>query len=417
MQFSSHWIFSIINRDIFRSTTLLFSGSVLSYFILFIGSIPILRIYGPVEYGHYAALLSLTSILSIPATGQIHHALFLQDDLGEIKKLLSVILLFFISTLLLGLLGLLLYDILSGKVPWMYYIVVPVFLFIGTMQTLIISFAIKSQGFRQISIYKIINAILYVLVGVVIGLFKPHLIGLIAGYIVSYSIGLIYLIRVAEGANAIYNVRLNFDIYSLNKYKKFIQFTLPGELVNSTMTQVPILWVNHFFGAANTGYFKFATKVLSIPVDLIANSLGAIFKNKASQELKSSGDAKESFQGTFVLLVLSGLIVFTGLYFIVDILVPLLWGDEWAKASTIIKTLLILYFFKYSIGPLTYIAQLTSKQKEMFYINLMVAVSVVSGFFISYSFSFELVPSLWTYTFFFCSSSLITLFYSRKFSR
>ena len=114
----------------------------------------------------------------------------------------------------------------------------------------------------------------------------------------------------------------------------------------------------------------------SIPVDLIANSLGAIFKNKASLELKSAGHAKESFQGTFVLLAVSGLIVFTGLFLTVDTLIPWLWGDEWASASTLLKTLLILYFFKYSIGPLTYIAQLASNQKEMFLINILVAVSI-----------------------------------------
>lgn len=417
MRFNTQWLLSFLNKDIFKSTTLLFSGSVLSYLILFIGSIPILRIYGPVEYGHYAALLSLTSILSIPATGQIHHALFLEDDPREIERLLSVVLLFFISTLILGLIGLSIYDFISGNVPWMYYMIVPVFLFISTMQTLIISFAIKFQGFRQISIYKITNAILYVLVGVVIGMATPNLIGLIAAYIVSYSIGLIYLIRAIKGAEAIYHVQLHFNYNYFTKYKKFIQFTLPGELVNTTMTQVPILWINHFFGAANTGYFKFATKVLSIPVDLIANSLGAIFKNNASQELKSTGNAKESFQGTFVWLALSGLIVFSGLYFTVDYLVPLLWGQEWAKAGSIMKTLLILYFFKYSIGPLTYIAQLASKQKEMFYINVLVAACIVSGFFISYCFSFKLIPTLWVYTIFFCTSSLVTLMYSRKFSR
>lgn len=406
-----------LNKDIFKSSTLLFSGSVLSYFILFLGSIPILRIYGPEEYGHYAALLSLTSILGIPSTGQIHHALFLEEDSAEINKLLSVVFLFFIVTAILGLAGLAMYDLISGKVPGIYYVVVPVFQIIGTLQTLIISFAIKSQGFRQISIYKITNAILYVLVGVSIGLVRPKLIGLIAGYVISYTLALIYLMHTISDARAIYATRLDFELKNFIKYKKYIQFTLPGELVNTTMTQVPILWVNHFFGAANTGYFKFATKILSIPVDLIANSLGAIFKNKASLELKSAGHAKESFQGTFVLLALSGLIVFTGLFLTADTLIPWLWGEEWSSAGALLKTLLILYFFKYSIGPLTYIAQLASKQKEMFLINILVAVSILTGFFISYSFSFELIPTLWTYTCFFCFSSLITLMYSRKFSQ
>ncbi|NJW55446.1 hypothetical protein HC175_21255, partial [Salinimicrobium sp. CDJ15-91] len=95
----------------------------------------------------------------------------------------------------------------------------------------------------------------------------------------------------------------------------------------------------------------------------IGASIGQIFFEEAKREKLATGGAENSFNQTFKKLLIIGLPVFVTLFFLIESLFVMFFGEDWRIAGVYAQIVLPLFFIRFVVGPLTLIAPLFEKQQ------------------------------------------------------
>jgi O-antigen/teichoic acid export membrane protein len=147
----------------------------------------------------------------------------------------------------------------------------------------------------------------------------------------------------------------------LVRYKKFPMFNLPATFVNLFANQIPQLMLN-FFGQSTVGQFSLSQRVLGSPVTLFSTSVSHVFKERASSDYRIKGSCRGIFVQTLKSLFLISIIPFLLLFILSPTLVPIIFGEEWRTAGIYIRALSLMYFFKFTVSPLSYVIIIAEKQ-------------------------------------------------------
>ena len=148
----------------------------------------------------------------------------------------------------------------------------------------------------------------------------------------------------------------------IRRYKNFPLLNLPATLVNLLANQAPQLLLNTF-GESIVGYFAMSQKVLGSPVTLFSTSVSHVFKERASSDYRNKGNCRPIFLQTFKSLFLISVVPFILLFFLAPRLVPIIFGSQWIEAGVYIQALTLMYFFKFTVSPLSYVIIIAEKQK------------------------------------------------------
>ena len=104
-------------------------------------------------------------------------------------------------------------------------------------------------------------------------------------------------------------------------------------------------------------------KVLGSPVTLFSTSVSHVFKERASSDYRNKGNCRPIFLQTFKSLFLISVVPFILLFFLAPRLVPIIFGSQWIEAGVYIQALTLMYFFKFTVSPLSYVIIIAEKQK------------------------------------------------------
>jgi O-antigen/teichoic acid export membrane protein len=166
------------------------------------------------------------------------------------------------------------------------------------------------------------------------------------------------------------NIKMTKGIIS--KEKKFLTFTTFSNLSAYISGTIPILIFGRYFSSTYVGIYYMANQLITIPVNLVTNSLQQIFFPSFSKLSKKLIREKISRYGIFVV---STLWVLLALYiFWATKLVPLIVNPEWEKA---ISAMLIISFSIAStilISPISSIPIIFKRTDLEFYWNLLTCV-------------------------------------------
>ena len=265
--------------------------------------------------------------------------------------------------------------------------------------------SLRNRGFKALSIINIVNVGFSILFQYIFSLTEYKSIGLIVGYMVGTLVAMVCLF--------IYNrktLKLDFkksNLYLgifkvLKRYKNFPFANLPAMLVNLLANQIPQLLLNTF-GQAIVGYFAMSQKVLGSPVTLFSTSVSHVFKERASSDYRNKGNCRPIFVKTFKSLFLISIVPFILLFIFAPMIVPIIFGAEWVEAGVYIRALTLMYFFKFTVSPLSYVVVIAERQKLNLFLQIILLIltagSIYYGIYknnplssvIFYSISYSLV--------------------------
>jgi O-antigen/teichoic acid export membrane protein len=383
-----------LREDIYRNSVKLFLGHAGGQVLIFLTGPILSRLYSPDEFGNYAFMSSLASMISLFSTGSYEFAIITVKKESEAQALsfLSIILSFTTSTITAIIL--LLLFLKSGA--WQQNMtgtgwgLIPVFVFIQGLYNTLNYLLNRKQKYGTMSVSRSLRAAAMIPVQLLMGI-RQISSGLFLGMVSGHLIGMLY--QLIQGLKKkFFNLKMPSIIIlkdTARKHYKFPLFFMPEQLVNNFSVQIPVYLLKFFFTHASVGLFALPQRFLSIPIVLIGNSLGHIYFRDAALKCTSQSQLGSTTIKIFQFLFRLGVVPFSILTIFGDVIIPFFFGEEWQQAGIYVMLLSPWLFFVLIGSPLSNIFTVKGLQRKSLLINLGLLIgrglAFLAGTFIFHS--------------------------------
>lgn len=359
----------------FLRNSLTLSGGVAVAQVLPLLFYPLLgRIYTPADFGLLAVITSIVSVLSVLASGKYESGILVAKDKEEAAHLaaLSVLLGFLLLAVVWPLVQWLMGDRLAmwlgepDLARWLF--VCPVSAFSILVFNVYNEWCVREKYFKALSVNKMVNAGATTLGKVFLGFVRlvgqGLVVGDMAGRVVS-AVGCAVRAFLKDGAT-FRRVRLSGIVGCAAKYKEFPLYNMPGRLLNTLGQSMPVLLLTAFFSSAESGFFSMAMLVFVLPVTVIGNSLGDVYRQRANEEYVRSGQCKGSYDKLLRLTALMGFGALAVVVWFLPWLMQVVLGSEWYTAGQYAQILAPCMVLSFIANPLSGLFIVADKLRQFF---------------------------------------------------
>ncbi len=140
-------------------------------------------------------------------------------------------------------------------------------------------------------------------------------------------------------------------------------FTLPGNLLNTGVGQLPLLIIGARHGALAAGLFALTQRVLAAPISLLAASVHEVFKRESVRQFQDTGNCRPAYLHALRVLLLLGCVPSLILLVASPALFAFAFGEAWRGAGELAQILAPLYFLNFIASPLSYVFFVAGRQK------------------------------------------------------
>jgi O-antigen/teichoic acid export membrane protein len=188
--------------------------------------------------------------------------------------------------------------------------------------------------------------------------------GLLAGHLIGLAAGLAAARLLLSPPSASTGLRLDDEqrLY-LRRHEKFWRFSLPSNLLNVMVGQLPLFLIGARHGAVAAGLFALTQRVMAAPISLLASSVLEVFKRQSVHDFEAHGNCAKAYRYTFKALLLLGLGPSLALFVFSPALFAWIFGEPWRAAGELAQILAPLYFLNFIASPLSYVFFVAGKQK------------------------------------------------------
>jgi O-antigen/teichoic acid export membrane protein len=305
----------------------------------------IAHFYMPEDFSKFGFIVSLTTLLSVFATGQFHTALLNTKEETEARSLigLSTIMVTWVS--IISAIFFLLYDL--------SLILVSVYLFAYSLNEIQKMYFIREKMYTASSI----SQVSFRLVGNGGKLLPSFIVlkstGLVVSEITSLCIVVSYGLK-----KSVFNWKWHSGTF--HKYRHFPIFQSITVAMNLVILDFPILFLSTRFDKFALGCFVMGQKLIVLPAIIVSNAI-------QSSTIHSFLESKTPFR-SYVKLVLSlmllGLVGYFAFSQIGAQILSLVLGNQWSGGAEIFTLLSLLFItkFAYAISQATFVLRNVTKR-------------------------------------------------------
>ena len=383
-----------MGSDFLKSVSVLFSGNILANIISF-AAIPLIsRIYSKADFGEYAIFTSVSTIIvNIVAFG-LTAAIMAPKENEESKKLLTTIsLVEIICILVFAVAFVLLFPIssFSGIRLNRFYIFALFILytvFMGIYYLLSV-YTNKLKLNRVLFWNALINSLSVAFLALPFGYIGLKSDGLIIAAILSFFLA---DCQMAIKTRPFVKVNLLTELkIIIQKYRDFVFYQFPSNLIGTFAQQYPNQAFSRFFGNANLGGYAMCERILGVPMRLIGSPINTVYFRHASMYVKEGRNLSSfTFKLICRLFLISYVPVILLYIFSHDVFVFIL-GSEWEAVGELLSVLVLPYFMSFCCSCITYCLVVINKQKVNLIITLLqfsvVATSISLGYYMTGNFT------------------------------
>jgi O-antigen/teichoic acid export membrane protein len=282
-------------RPAARQVGELMLGTLIGQAILVVSAPILTRLYTPADYGVLGTYSALVVVLSVVATLRYEPAILLPQADEEADSLAAMVL--HLTVILSLLIGIAIWVIGSWLNPaWLQpirpYIGLLVLgvLFCAVAQVLTYRL-IRLQRFRPQMHSRWTQSLFYVLTQLSGGVLRVGAVGLLVGQVVGQLVSVL-LLGVA-GRFRGYGYRRLWALAV--RYRQFPLYSLPAALISTLGMQLPILLAAGLYSVKEAGWLLLGLRLIGMPVDLLASSLGQVYLGRAAELARHSPEALRVF--------------------------------------------------------------------------------------------------------------------------
>lgn len=392
--------------SVFRGMLTLALGSG-SARIISVVTIPVLsRIYTPDDYGVLSVFTALAAIMAPLLTMRYVIALPLPRTDGMAVNLLALCVGLMLSMSLLfgGLLwafGPTLLALLSMEalLPYRWLVVL---CFMGTaIYEMTTTWATRRRAYKYVAQTQFTQSASGALTKIGLGLLSVKPLGLLLGQTISFVAGAGSLIRrfwpdIRAKAHTISwtNIRR-----AMRSYWKYPVYRLPAQFLQDFSMRSPMLFVAARFDAATTGQFGMAVMSLSIPMNLIGQTLGRAFLAEIAAAGRSNPAQVEYLTyGVLKRMVPVALLIGAGIYFLSPWAFVTFLGAQWDLAGHLGAAMSFYIMTQLMSSPLLHILSVLDRNGVYLMFNTSRFCLVLLVFAASQYFDLAILPTIWAYS-------------------
>jgi O-antigen/teichoic acid export membrane protein len=331
------------------------------------------RIYTPEDFGLYGIYMAIVSLLVTLAAGRYDLAIFIPANVDDSKRL--VILSIGLSALfsLLTLIVIIpfhgwLLNFTSNKEMAIWLYTIPFIVFFISLFQAISQWLNRIKEYKQLGILRMTNSGILSGLNLGVGLIYLKVNGLILSTLITQILLSLMTVKYIKSLNAFLNIKRLKVL--MKRYINFPKFLLPSTFAGEAAVQVPILLLTNFFGVTTSGFFLLANKVLVLPMSVIGNSIGEVYRQEAAEEFYKKGNCTDLYKKTLLKLAIIGIVPAVVLFFGGKYLFTIVFGVTWTTAGEMASYLSLMLFFQMISTPMAYTILLVNGQKIDLYLQL-----------------------------------------------
>lgn len=372
--------------DVFKSFTVLFSGTLAAQAIGYAIAPILTRLYSTAEMGEMLYYMRLVSFIASMATLRYEAALPLpkREDhsflLFRFIYFLSFWMLVFTASVLVLLTWM--FNLIHFE-PWFLGCVIA-----GTASMIIInvgtSWAVRTGSYGLISRQKIINSLVsnalkwsfFFLAWSSFGLILATMLGFVlsaAEFVWDYR-------KTHRHYRSIFSRKKTRAI--LRQHRKFPLLNLPHVLLDNGRDMLLATLILGSFDASVFGAYGHAYQMLRIPLMLIGISIGQLFYNRSSEAMHQGKPLLPILTKTVFTLSLISMVPFTVLFFFGTEIFALVFGERWAVSGSYAETMSFWLMINFVLSPITALPLLLNRQKEALMVGFVSAVLQIVPFWL-----------------------------------
>ena len=339
-----------------RNVGVLAGGTALGQAIVVLASPLITRLYDPADFGGYAAVASLVSILSILAPLGYHRAIPLpaSDDSAAALVLLSVLasaVMSVVAGVVLWVGGSQILDLLnSPQVGSLLWIVIPGQL-AAALYGIVSTWALRERAFPAIAATRFAQgastvALQFVLSGLGgAGLVVGDVVGRAAG---TARLGLWMLRSQLPHMRRVTTASLRAVA---GRYRRFPIYTNASALLDALGLELPILIMLGLYGPGTGGLYLLVARVAGIPAGLVGVAASQVTFADAARmgddPVRLRGLMRMTTRRLLMLAVVPALLA----AMIAPAAFPVVFGAEWVDAGWYLTMLVPMYVLQFVAAP------------------------------------------------------------------
>lgn len=399
----------ILQKGYLKNLVTLTTGTLIAQVIAIMLSPIITRIYSPEDMGVYTIVLTVISIF-VPIINLRYEMLIVsandEDEAGKIAIASIIIGVLITIIILLGIVILNLCNFSSFRgVGLLIYLSVPI-LFIQVFINVFNNFNNRLKQYKLLASVSIIRSITQVTLQILLGLFKLGALGLLFSQFISLLTGLGKQKKGTPGFTMLFqNVKKKEIIKTLRKYKNQPLFSAPAVFINALSYSLITLMISGLFDLKEVGYYSLSFRILGLPISLISANVAQVFFSHASEEKRSNGDFRSTFNKTALLLTIISIPVFSFLMIFSEKIFGIVFGQEWSRAGFFVTILSPMFAIKFISSSLSLSVIVAKKQKRelllqlIFLLQTIISYLVVEIYNLNIEWFLGLVSLLYTVTY------------------
>jgi len=365
---------------------------------------PILtRLYTPEDFGIFALYMSISSILSVLATGRYElaivlpekdedafHLLILSVGISFLMTFMAFFFVLFFNTSITSLLG------RPEIANWLYFI--PVTIFLTGLYQSFSYWSNRKKEYRRLAFARIIQNGSTTFGNLGMGWGGYGSIGLIGSFLFGQGIASFFLGRsvFTQDRGRLRKIKVFKIIALAGKYSKFPKFDIPSAFIYSVYSNMALIFFSKFFEASVSGFYFFSNKILKIPLGIFVSAFSDVFYQKLSQVKEYENIARE-INGFSLKILKTTFIPFLIIVYSSYFYVEPLFGGAWKELYLFIDIFALPVYTGLLLSPYGHILKIIDRQEISMYLHLF-RLSVLSFFFISYFYmDYSLITFLYLY--------------------
>lgn len=384
----------LMKNDFNKNALTLITGTTLAQ-ALPIAISPILtRIYTPEEFGLLGIFLAITAIFGSIANGRYELAIVLPEKEEDAINLVIISILIAMSFsifLFVTLLVLKILNLTSFKIDAIILYLVPLSVLAIGIYNALNYYHIRIKKFKLIAETSIYRSISLSFFQVSLGFLNMGYIGLVISQLISSltSIGKLGRNFIEHFKKS--NIKKGELSKVAKKYNRFPKYSIGGVFINTFSQNINNFIIPSFFVSSSLGNYSLIIKMLGTPSVLIGNSLSQVYYQKASSQMNISKSCRELYIKTTIKLVVIAIPIFSGLYFVIDNYIVVIFGEEWKDLERYGKILLPLFLIRFVSSTMSITLTVFKREKEFLFINVMILLIYLLStvFVVIYNFSIE----------------------------
>lgn len=377
------------------------------------------RLFSPEEFGVFALYMSFITFLAVISTGRYEQAVVLPKTSEEaINVLVGAFVILIGFTVFLYLLLLLLYDHISTWIQtpsldfWLWMLPLGV-MFTGGYRILTF-WSNRHRRFTRTSSSVVTQSVIRVIVQTVGG-FGIHSIQLkikgFSGFIkqifaegyksptgtnfsaVSYLVGS-YIVGIFFGFlvllfplttrdrhlfAAVNKTEIKKQLKRYEKFPKINMFHAMSDEFKNIGVNSTILYL---FSDKILGFFSMTTRILRGPLNVIGNSFGQVFFQKAAELHANEKSLEPLMKSTLKKMFFIALPIFGIVFLFGPVLFEFVLGEKWRIAGQFVQYLTPWLMLNFIIGPVLQVAVIFNKQEQYFIISLIHNIVIIGSIFV-----------------------------------